>query len=252
MVHHVPLSSACLESDRGPIQLDTCRIDSQILANALTGNSRVTRLTPTFLGTNHAEMAVFFGPLANSRAMVDLNLNNQLISDENLSVLCESLQGHPTLTSLNLMYTRPRWLNDEGRAQRTRALAEMMKRNTSLHTIAQSVVEYDQQIYAEMVQPYLGTNRYRPLVLAITTADIPLRRAFLGLALQNRSVRNNSNLLWMFLSANPDVVVLSNEDEDEQVVEAVATEPLDASASAPSDAAAIAPADVALTRKRKS
>jgi hypothetical protein len=32
-----------LQSDRGPIQLDQCRIDSQILANALIGDSRVTR-----------------------------------------------------------------------------------------------------------------------------------------------------------------------------------------------------------------
>jgi hypothetical protein len=63
----------------------------------------------------------------------------------------------------------------------------------------------------------------------------------------------------MFLSRNPDVVVLSNED-DEQVVEAAATEPVVASASAPVDTAASVPADaatialveVASTRKRKS
>jgi hypothetical protein len=98
----------------------------------------------------------------------------------------------------------------------------MVQRNTSLHTIKLSADEEDQQIYAEMIHPYLETNRYRPRVLAITKAAIPLRRPLLGLALQTRSVRSNSNFLWMFLSANPDVVVISNED-DEQVTEAAAS-----------------------------
>jgi hypothetical protein len=231
----------CLRSDRGPIDLREFQIDSQIIANILTGTSRVTRLTPNSIGTNDAEVAFFFRALANNKSLVDLNLNNKSISDENWGILCESLQAHPTLTSLNLRYTLPRWLNDEERAQRTRALAAMMKRNTSLHTIEQSTLNYDKQIYAEMVQPYLDTNRYRPRVLAITKAAIPLRRPFLGLALQTKSVRNNFNLLWMFLSRNPDAVVLMNED-DEQVVEAAANEPVDAAASAPYD--------VVSTRKR--
>jgi hypothetical protein len=104
-----------------------------------------------------------------------------------------------------------------------------------------------------MVKPYLDTNRYsRPRVLAITKAEIlPLRRPFLGLALQTSSVRNNFNSIWMFLSANPDAVVLSNKD-GEQVVEAAATEPVKASASEPADVAAIALAEVAGARKRKS
>jgi hypothetical protein len=176
-----------------------------------------------------------------------LNLNNQPISDENWTIICESLQAHPTLTSLNLIYISPRTqtggsiaLSTEQRAQRS-VRADMMKRNTSLHTIRLCADERDKQIYAARVHPYLEINRYRPRVLALTKAGIPLRRPFLGLALQTRSVRNKSNLLWMFLSRNPDVVVLSNED-DEQVVEAAATEPVEASASAPVDAAS--------TRKR--
>jgi hypothetical protein len=48
----------------------------------------------------------------------------------------------------------------------------MMKRNTSLHTIRLCADERDQQIYAEMILPYLETNRYIPRVLAITKAAI--------------------------------------------------------------------------------
>jgi hypothetical protein len=154
---------------------------------------------------------------------LDLNLNNQPISDENWTIICESLQAHPTLTSLNLIYISPRTqtggsiaLSTEQRAQRS-VLADMMKRNTSLHTIRLCADERDQQIYAEMILPYLETNRYRPRVLAITKAAIPLRRPLLGLALQTRSVRNTSNFVWMFLSANLDIVVLSNEDVEQNM-----------------------------------
>jgi hypothetical protein len=97
----------CLQSDRGPIQVELCPIEIQILANALTGNSRVTKLMPTTWGPNDAEGAVFFRALANNRGLVDLDLSDHGIRDENWTILCESLQVHLTLTSLNLINTRP-------------------------------------------------------------------------------------------------------------------------------------------------
>jgi hypothetical protein len=97
----------CLQSDRGPVKLKMCKIDSQILPNALTGDSRVTRLEPDFDGTDDAGMAILFRELANNRGLVDLVLLQDPISDENLMILCQSLQAHPTLTSLNLEDTRP-------------------------------------------------------------------------------------------------------------------------------------------------
>jgi hypothetical protein len=100
----------CLQSDRGPVDLRDCQIDSQILANALTGESRVARLEPRSPGTNDARnagMAVFFRALANNRGLVALDLSDHGICDENWTILCESLQVHLTLTSLNLINTRP-------------------------------------------------------------------------------------------------------------------------------------------------
>jgi hypothetical protein len=99
----------------------------------------------------------------------------------------------------------------EQKAQRTCLLAEMMEENTILLAIFLMRHERDAQIYEEMILPYLETNLYRPRVLRIKKADIALRKALLGRALQTESVRNKSNLLWMLLSGNQDVVVRSIE-----------------------------------------
>jgi hypothetical protein len=99
----------CLQNDRGPVQLHLCEIDSQILANALTGDSRVTRFKLAFwLADDGAKKAVLFRAFANNRGLVDLELHSVPISDENWMVLCESLQAHPTLTSVCLYSTVPR------------------------------------------------------------------------------------------------------------------------------------------------
>jgi hypothetical protein len=203
----------CLRGGGGPVKLNRCHIDTQILASALAGNSRVTMLKLLFEGVNHADMAILVAALANNRGLLDLRLQHRPISDENWSVLCESLQAHPTLTSLDLSTTGPRspdgdsiGLSDEQKAHRTRLLAEMVQKNTVLNTITLLVDETDQQIYAEMIQPYLETNLYRPRVHAIKKADVSIRRPLLGRALQTESVREKSNRLWMLLSGNPDVV----------------------------------------------
>jgi hypothetical protein len=133
--------------------------------------------------------------------------------------------------------------SDDQKTQRTRLVAEMMPRNTALHTIELGTNERDEQIYTKEICPRLEMNRYRPRVLAIKKADISLRRPLLGLAVQTKSVRNSSNLLWMFLSGNADIVVLSNEDGEQ--VEAVASVPVAV------EVAASAPVEAATPRKRK-
>jgi hypothetical protein len=194
-----------------------CRIEGHVLANALTGNSRVTKLQLDYRRTASyaAGNGAIFSVLANNKGLKELHLNRSLINDENWAVLCESLSTHPTLASLHVRSTCPTRaiLPDERqKAHRTRVLAEMVKRNTVLYTINLSDGERDGQIYTDEVLPRLETNFYRPRVLAISKAEISLRRPFLGLALQTESVRNDSNQLWMFLSGNTDVVLPSDED----------------------------------------
>jgi hypothetical protein len=205
----------CLQSDRGPVELIRCNIESQVLTSALTGNSRVTKFQPIYKRVrNNADMAILFAALFNRRGPVNLDISRFHMSHDNWSFLCESLKAHPTLTSLDLRNTMP-WrrscadasvVSDEEKSHRTRLLAETMKENITLHTVHLSEDERDEQIYKESILPYLGMNLYRPRVLAMNKVDISLRRAFLGRALQTDSVRNDSNLLWMFLSGNPGVV----------------------------------------------
>jgi hypothetical protein len=143
------------------------------------------------------------------------------ISDHNWCILCEALQAHPTLTSLNLEYTTPRnpaggriALTDDQKTRRTRTIAEMVQENTILQTITLSEHERDQHIYTQEIHPYLVTNQYRPRVLAVKkTIERPFREKVLGRALD--CVKSNPNLVWMLLSENVDAIVRSEEEEEE-------------------------------------
>jgi hypothetical protein len=205
-------------------------------------------------------MGMIFRSLAENKGLVKLGLAHQSISDENWTILCQSLKRYPTLTSQNLRGTRPGGqLSDEQKAQRTRVVAAMMEENRVLLTIDPERVDRDYQIYMEMIHPYLETNLYRPRVLGIKKADIQIRRPLLGRALQMESVRNKSNLIWMFLTGNQDVVLQSDEEDSGQVVEVAASAPVEiatsatllVTASAPVEAAVRAQEEGEATPKRK-
>jgi hypothetical protein len=208
----------CLQSDGGPVKLVYCEIDGQIPANALAGNSRLTSLKPYYQALrNDAETAILFTALTNNKGLVDLDLFGR-----SWATLCESLKAHPTLTILDLRDTRPllrrgaarmfQMLPSQRTRHRTRAISEIVQQNTVLHSVKLLEEERDEQIFTESILPRLELNRYRPRVLAIKKADIQLRRPLLGLALQTESVRNKSNLIWIFLSGNPDVLVRPNSE----------------------------------------
>jgi hypothetical protein len=215
----------CLHSDRGPIKLHNCKIDTQIIVSALIGNSRVTKLKLYYArSTNEADMAVLVAAIANNRGLEELDFEDGSISDDNWSILCESLKAHPTLTILNLFDNRPiifddiddddGLLSDEAqKAHRTRLLADMVQANTIMLTIELARYERDDHIYTDEILPYLETNRYRPRVLAIKkTIERPFReKKVLGRALF--CAKSNPNLVWMFLSQNVDAFVRSGAEE---------------------------------------
>jgi hypothetical protein len=207
----------CLQSDEGPITLHNCKIDNQIIATALTGTSRVSRLK--LEPANDTENGMIFRALANNKGLVYLDLQDCAISDDNWSILCESLKAHPTLTRLNLRISNARWqadermrFSDQQKTSRTRALAEMVQHNAVLHTItASDEGERDEHIFAEEILPHLDTNLYRPRVLAVTkTKERPFAKKVLGRALH--CVKSSPNLVWMFLSENVDALVRSEEE----------------------------------------
>jgi hypothetical protein len=200
----------CLQNNTGPTELHFLKIDYTLLIDALRGNTRVNSL---HLGLERDEdqtgQGELFRALAGNRGLVEVSMAGCIIDNGNWAVLCESLQGHPTLTSLFVGFTCP-WniignrvdLSEEEKRDRSRMVAEMIRENTILHTIDFREDERDEQIYTEAIRPHLVTNRYRPRVLAVTTEtrDRQIREKVLGRALY--SVRSDPNLVWMFLSNN--------------------------------------------------
>jgi hypothetical protein len=169
---------ACLR--RGPTELVEClTIPSEIVADALDYPSRVTRLVLTDtsiendlgeddnnalgLQDDHAQHHIF-GSLAHNRSLEKVVLYNCSISDENWTILCQSLTAHPTLTSIDLRLTNPWRALDgweftvEDKAVRTRLLADMMRVNRMLQIIRLSDNEIDNDICNQSILPYLDVN----------------------------------------------------------------------------------------------
>jgi hypothetical protein len=222
----------CLVHNRGPTQLYRCRIDDPILTAALTGNSRVSKLKleRNDNSTGHtantvAHKGALLHALAHNCGIVKLDLATHPMSNAHWRTMCQSLQMHPALTELDLRLTGPLIgasfnrvrLSNEQKAYRTGLLADMMKANTVLHTIRLDNDERDNRIYVDTILPHLETNLYRPRVHSIKKAESQIRRPLLGRTLQTKSVRQKPNLLWMFLSGNPDInFMISIDGESEQ------------------------------------
>jgi hypothetical protein len=222
-----------LQSGGGPTELNECHIDSNILADSVKGNSRLSIIRlPSIeflddfhepVANNHTDMALIITALAENRSLTVFDSNSYCISDENWTILCQSLRKHPTLTTLGLTETGPirrlsgvggrAVLSDEQKTNRTRLVAEMMQTNTILHIIRLSAEGCDEDIYTESIQPRLEANLYRLRVLAVRkeAAYRPFRQKILGRALS--CVRSNPSLVWMFLAGNVDAFVLSKEQE---------------------------------------
>jgi hypothetical protein len=103
----------CLQSETGPIQLLGCMIRSQILASALAGKSRVTKLVVPAINWNTPDgrTDALFPALANNSGLLELDLHNNVLSNDDnwRSILCESLKAHPTLIILELP-SPPLWI----------------------------------------------------------------------------------------------------------------------------------------------
>jgi hypothetical protein len=87
---------------------------------------------------------------------------------------------------------------------RTQALVNMIKVNTSIHTLRVHPCYSEHEMYRGSVIPYLETNRLRPRLLAIQkTRPIVYRAKVLGRALL--ATRANANKFWMIISGNLEV-----------------------------------------------
>jgi hypothetical protein len=198
-----------LGRNQGPTKLDRCDIDYSVLADGLRGNSRLKILRARFssnLEDNTRNAIAIAGALRENKGLVEQKLRSRW-KDGTWDAVCDSLKTHPTLQVLDL------WVNENPLTpavltSRMQVLVDMMKVNTSIHTIHLNPRYSEHELFRELIVPYLETNRLRPRLLAIQkTRPIAYRAKILGRALL--STRTDANSFWMLLSGNPQVAFSS-------------------------------------------
>jgi hypothetical protein len=202
-----------LGKNQGPTTIECCELDSSILANGLRGNSCLKSLSPSTSmrvasslegdGDTRKVLAMA-GALQENKGLIRLTLCHRCWSDETWGAICESLKTHPTLQFLSLVETYggapvdPAVLKSQ-----LQALADMLKVNTTIQRIFLHSRYSEHELFRETIEPYLETNRFRPLVLAIQkTRPMSYRARVLGRALL--ATRTDPNRFWMLLSENAD------------------------------------------------
>jgi hypothetical protein len=134
-----------------------------------------------------------------------LNFSFCLVSDETWDAISDSLKTHPTLEVLDLrVYFTNTTTAPAVITSRTQALLNMLKVNTSIHTLHLLDRYSEHELYRESIVPYLATNRYRSRIRAIQkTRPFVYRAKVLGQALF--AARTDPNHFWMLLSGNAEV-----------------------------------------------
>jgi hypothetical protein len=196
-----------LGRNQGPTKLHYCDINNFLLADGLRGNGRLKSLMQSFsedYEVCNREIIAIASAMRENKGLVELTLRcSDFITMNVWHELCDSLKMHPTLEVLDLV-TRG------GQPpvvviSRMQVLVDMMKVNTSIHTMYVDSHYSEHEMYRESVTPYLETNRCRPRLLAIQrTRPMAYRAKVLGRALP--ASRTDANSFWMLLSGNAEVL----------------------------------------------
>jgi hypothetical protein len=213
--------AAVLESNKGPTKLDRCYMDSSVFATGLRGNSRLKSLRHVINRRGHddgqQEVLEIAGALKENKGLVELVFIDDFegMSDETWYAVCDSLKTHPTLEVLHLGVNnmlRGALVAPSVITSRAQALVDMLKVNTSIHTIPSIEHSSNHKLEHELIRrsviPYLERNRLRPRLLAIQKAwPVSYRAKVLGRALL--ATRTDVNSLWMLISGNAGVALSS-------------------------------------------
>jgi hypothetical protein len=185
-----------------------------VLANGLRGNSRLKSLKPRIPSSDEVCNRKFLAiadAVRENEGLIELELwvDGYRLSDEMWDAICDYIKTHPTLEVLNLRTTGGMPLLDPAMlTSRIQTLLDMVKTNTTIHTIYLNSLYSQHELFRGSVISYLETNRFRPRLLAIQkTRPIPYRAKVLGRALM--SARTDADSLWMLLSGNVEVAFLS-------------------------------------------
>jgi hypothetical protein len=193
--------------NQGPTKLNRCDIHYSVLANWLRGNSRLKHFKHLFdsSSVSNREVVATAGALRENKGLVELELRfyHSSMNDETWGAVCASLKTHPKLEVLGFTHEE-QTMAPEVITSRTQVVMDMIKINTSMHTLRVNACYSEHEMYPESVIPYLETNRLRPRLLAIQKArPILYRTKVLGRALL--SARTDANSFWMLLSGNMEV-----------------------------------------------
>jgi hypothetical protein len=126
-----------LGRNQGPTKLNRCDIDNSVFADGLRGNSRMKVFRALISDSRDAgnrELLAIADALRENKGLVDLDLVQAFtMSDETWDTVCDSLKTHSTLQVLCLRSNPMLPLADLKPC--VRSLVDMMKVNTSVHTI---------------------------------------------------------------------------------------------------------------------
>jgi hypothetical protein len=193
-----------LGRNQGPTRLEWCHNDNLVLAVGLRGNSRLKSLNPRISRSpedGNRDLLAIAGALRENKGLVRLDLTYNLMTAETWGAIRDSLKTHPTLEILSL-HTAD--LAEAELKSRIQVLEDMLKVNISIQTILLSSRYNQDEIFRELLIPYLETNRLRGRVRAIQrTRPIAYRAKIVGRALL--AVRTDPNRFWMPLSGNAEV-----------------------------------------------
>jgi hypothetical protein len=135
------------------------------------------------------------------------------VDDETWKTLFRSIRNHPQLEILGLVRTGglASTLSAKSKTTRMQAIVDMLQSpNRVIRRITLSEDEQDGHTYQESILPHLQANIYRPRVRRIQqTRDRSRKEGLLGRALY--AVRNRSDLVWMLLSENAEILAAAPE-----------------------------------------
>jgi hypothetical protein len=203
--------SVVLRCSRFPVPLQT--VPSFILA-ALRGDCNIVELHFNHLTDIDGLVRV----LTENKSLVRLIFANIQISDDNWTVLCQSLSRHPKLEYLCLFGTfppGPDHHSNERKTRRTNLFLKMLQVNTTLQELytPRSLLysrydEFDERILSDVIQPYL---HHLPHVRALGNNRGPGYDHLLVSALYK--VCDSSALVWTLIRSSIPTILESGEDD---------------------------------------
>jgi hypothetical protein len=150
--------------------------------------------------------------------LVELVVGSMDVSDHDFIVLCDSLESHATVTTLDLSeaqtVTATTAMSQENMTFWLQAIVQLLQVNTVLQTITLPDHLMTADIYHQEITPRLETNRFRLRCLAIqdvSDTDFRVRAKLLGRELTNLPLqlarrRHTPNLVFMLLLHNVQVL----------------------------------------------